>query len=213
VALLVVCGVTLTGGTAVSFERSLDLPLINAAAAIGESRIDSVRARFHQPYRIAVARPPVDLIEVLTPFRQVVRLAEERSRAGSRPLNQQDMIAALGDRLGLLEVAIEFTFHPLNAYVGVPPYAVGLVGGYPPVSIAPVQTSRVPRFGARVQGTPRLTENVPLNVPGSNEPLLGGTVVAGFDAAMLDPQGTYEIVVSEAGKELARARTDLGSLR
>jgi hypothetical protein len=211
--LRILCGVILAGGAAAGFERSLDLPLINAATAIGESRIESVRTRFHQPYRIQIVRPPVDYIDIVTPFRQVVRLAEERSRAGARPLGQREMLDATGDRLGLVEIAVELTFHPLNMYVGVPSYEVELSAGVPPATILPVQTSRVPRFGARVDGAPRLSEYVPLNVPGPSEPMLGGTVVAGFDALGLDPTGVYEVVVREQGKELARARVNLGNLR
>jgi hypothetical protein len=155
----------------------------------------------------------VDYIDIVTPFRQVVRLAEERSRAGARPLGQREMLDATGDRLGLVEIAVELTFHPLNMYVGVPPYEVELSAGAPPARILPVHTSRVPRFGARVAGAPRLSEYVPLNVPGPSEPMLGGTVVAGFDALGLDAAGVYEVVVREQGKELARARVNLGNLR
>jgi hypothetical protein len=43
--------------------------------------------------------------------------------------------------------------------------------------------------------------------------MLGGTVVAGFDALGLDAAGVYEVVVREQGKELARARVNLGNLR
>ena len=76
-----------------------------------------------------------------------------------------------------------------------------------------MQVNRTPRFGARVDGTPPLSPNVPLNVPGANEPMLGGTVIAGFDAVGLEPAGIYDVVVKEQGKELARVRVNLGNLR
>jgi hypothetical protein len=43
--------------------------------------------------------------------------------------------------------------------------------------------------------------------------MLGGTVIASFDATRLDGRARYDVVVSERGKELARATVDLASLR
>lgn len=213
-ALRILYGVILAGGAASAFERSLDLPLINAATAIGESRIESVRTQFHRSYHVPVARAPIDYIEVVTPFRRIVRIAEGRSRAGARPLGQRETLDAAGDRIGLVEFVVELTFHPLNAYVGVPLYEVELVSPtIAPARLLPVQINRTPRFGARVDGTPPLSPNIPLNVPGTSEPMLGGTIVAGFDALGLDPLGIYDVVVKEQDKELTRVRVNLGNLR
>ena len=211
--LRILCGVILAGGAAFGFERSLDLRLINTATAIGESRIESVRTEYHRPYRIPVARAPIDYIDVVTPFRRIVRIAEDRARAGARPLGQRETLDAAGDRVGLVEFVVELTFHPLNSYVGVPLYEVALVSAAAPATLLPVQTHRTPRFGARVDGAPPLFPYVPLNVPGRSEPMLGGTVVAGFTALGLDPAGVYEVVVSENGKDLWRGRVNLGTLR
>jgi hypothetical protein len=213
----ILCGVILAAGAVSGFERSLDLPLINAATAIGESRVESVRTQYHRPYRVRVARPPVDYIDVVTPFRRIVLIAEDRARTGARPLGQRETLDAAGDRVSLVEFIVELTFHPLNTYVGVPLYEVELVALQPippaqPTRILPVQVSRTPRFGARVDGTPPLSPRVPLNVPGAGEPMLGGTVVAGFDALGLESAGVYDVVVKEQ-KELARVRVNLGSLR
>jgi hypothetical protein len=48
---------------------------------------------------------------------------------------------------------------------------------------------------------------------GTGEPLRGGTVLARFDVRALDAKGTYNVVVREMGKELARARIDFRALR
>ena len=214
----ILCGVILATGAVSGFERSLDLPLINAATAIGESRVESVRTQYHRPYHLLVARAPIDYIDVVTPFRRIVLIAEDRARIGNRPLGQRETLAAAGDRVNLVEFVIELTFHPLNAYVSVPLYEVELAAPQPttpprPARILPVQVNRTPRFGARVDGTPPLAPNIPLNVPGGSEPMLGGTVIAGFDALGLEPAGVYEVVVKDQGKELARVRVNLGSLR
>jgi hypothetical protein len=207
------CLVLLAGGTAAAFERTLDLRLVNEAIALGDSRVPVVRARFHQPYRLPVAIAPVDYIEVITPFRRIVQITEERARAGSRTLGQPETIAAAGERYGLLELAVEFTFHPLNSYVGVPAYEVELVQAVPAVRILPRQLARIPRFGARVEGPSPSTRDALPTTPGPTTPMLGGTVIAGFEAESLQPAGVYDVVVTEGEKSLARARLDLGRLR
>jgi hypothetical protein len=192
-------GVLLAGSTVAGFEQALDRRLIDEAIAIGQSPIEAVRTRYHQPYRLQVARPPIDSIEIVTPFRRVVRLAEERMRVGDRIFSQRDAIAALGDRSDVVEGVIEMTFHPLNTFVDVPEYDVELATASPAARITPRNISRVPRLDSPV--------------PGGGQALIGGTITASFSAGALNPNGVYEVVVGEKGKELARARVDLGRLR
>ena len=56
---------------------------------------------------------------------------------------------------------------------------------------------------------------VPPSLPGRSQPLLGATVVAFFDgAALLKPEDpAREVVIEEAGQELARLPIDLARLR
>ena len=207
------CLTLLWSGGTFAFERTLDLPLLNEAIALGDSRVASVHTLFHQPYRLPVSIAPIDYIDVITPFRRIVQITEERARAGARTLGQADTIAAAGDRYGLLELVVEVTFHPLHTYVGVPPYDVELTQAEPPVHLQPTQVARIPRFGARLDTIVPSTRDAPPTNPGPTVPLLGGTVIAGFDAEALDRLGVYDVVVSEGGKSLARARLDLGRLR
>lgn len=201
-----------TGSAAAGFEPRLDPRLIDEAIAVGQSRIAAVRTRFHQPYRIPIGRSPIDYIDVVTPFRRLVLLAEERAQAGARLFAQREAIAALGDRSTLVEVLVKMTLHPHNVFVGMPAYDVELAT--PSARIKPLLISHHPRFGARVEGVPLPTPypGTP-NLPGGSQPLAGGTIAAGFGAGALNPNGVYEVVVSEKGKELARARVNLGSLR
>jgi hypothetical protein len=205
----------LLAGTAVlAFEPSLDRRAIDEAIAIGTSRIESVRLRFHQAYRIPVGRAPIDYIEVITPFRRLEVEAETRARNGSRTISQReafDLLAAAPDQI---EFFVELTFHPLNTYIGVPAYEVRLAPARAgAVPIEPRVLDRFPRYGARVEGLPLPYPAAATPSPRRSEPVLGGTVVARFDARLLDRTGIYEVVVSEAGKEIARARSDLRALR
>jgi len=161
---------------------------------------------------VQVARPPVDYIDVVTPFRRVALLAEERAQAGGR-LFQREAIAILGDRSTLVEILVELTFHPLNAFVGVPAYDVELAAAAPVAEIGPLRIGRIPRFGARLKGLSLASPNAVVSSPGNGQPLLGGTIVATFGGEALNPNGVYDIVVSENEKELARAQVDMGTLR
>jgi hypothetical protein len=202
----------LVGSPVAGFVPAGDQRLIAEAIGIGQSRT-AVRTRYHQPYRVQVARPPIDYIEIVTPFRRVVLLAEERARLGSRLFGQREAMAALGDRSDVVEVLVEATFHPLNVYVGVPEYDVELVATSPVARITPRNISRVPRYGARVEGVPYSFPFPAPNLPGGSQPLTGGTIAASFDAGTLNPNGVYEVVVSEKGTELARAPVNLGQFR
>jgi hypothetical protein len=204
----------LTGTSLFAFEPSLDRRAIEEAIAIGGSRIESVRLRFHQPYRITVGRAPVDYIEVITPFRRLEVEAETRARNGSRTISQRDALDLLAATPDQIEFFVELTFHPLNTYIGVPSYDVRLARtGATGAAVEPRTLDRFPRYGARIEGLPLPYPAAANPSPRRSEPVLGGTVVARFDARLLDRNGIYDVVVSEAGKEIVRARSDLRALR
>jgi hypothetical protein len=196
-----------------AFEPALDPRSLADAIELGQSRIDDVRSRFHAAYHIEVMQPPVDYIEVVTPFRRIALDAEARTRAGERLYGQREALATLGDNPSRLDIVVELTFHPLNNYVGVPVFTVSLVpqGGRP---IEPRTISRVPRFGPRVSGMlpyPYVTSSAA--APQGSQPLLGGSIIAAFDGTALDARGTYVVVVRDSAKDVAKATADLARLR
>jgi len=202
---------TVSAATA-AYDPTLDSSDIAGAIRIGQSATERVRADYHRPYRIDIGRPPVDYIELVTPFRRVELAVEERARIGERRFSQREALEALAEQGGRLTLLVELTFHPQNAYVGVPSYGVALAEVESADRVSPVDVQRVPRFGARVAGTALPYPRAPVTA-GGNQPMLGGTVIAAFEGARLDPRGAYDVVIEEAGKELARARIDLGRLR
>jgi hypothetical protein len=197
-----------------AYDTSLDRRAIEEAITIGHSHIESVRVQFHKAYRIPVGRSPVDYIEVITPFRRIEVEAETRARNGSRTLSQREALDILAAAPDQVEFFVELTFHPQNTYIGVPQYEVRLAqGGRGALPlIEPRAIERFPRYGARVEGLP-LPYPAAAAVPGQREPVLGGTVAARFDARLLDRNGVYEVIVSEAGKDIARTRINLATLR
>ena len=196
----------------------MDLQTINAAIVLGQTRIERDRTRFHEPYRVAVNKAPLDYIDIVTPFRLVVLTAETRARTGDRSFGQRQALELVAAAAHQVDVHVEFTFHPLNTYIGVPEYAVRLEEQGAAASAGtrirlPIRIERVPRFGARVDGTP-LSLPVPGGIaPGKSQPMLGGSVVARFDGQTLNATGTYDVIVSENEKELGRARVGFSRLR
>jgi len=212
-AIRILFSVLVTASVA-AYERTLDLRAIDEAIAIGQSRDAAGRLRFHQPYRIHVGRPPIDSVDVVTPFRRAELAAEERARAGDRLFRQRDALAVVAEHGDTLQLFVEATFHPQNTYVGVPAYVVTLARTDVPARVEPRDEQRIPRFGLRVNTAPTpLPYPVPPSLPSGGEPLAGGTVIVTFDGRRLDPLATYEVVIEESGKELSRVRVDLGKLR
>jgi hypothetical protein len=197
-----------------AYERTPDLRAVDEAIALGQSRDEAVRRRFHQPYRINIGRPPLDYIDLVTPFRRVELAVEERARVGDRLFRQRDAVTALAEHGDDLQIFVELSFHPQNTYVGVPAYIVTLNGLDVPTRIESRGQQRIPRFGQRLgsAGTP-LPYPVAPSVPSGGEPLTGGTVIVTFDGQQLDPGAMYEVVIEESGKELARVKIDLAKLR
>ena len=199
------------GGQAV--EPSLTPRAIEEAVLIGQSSVARDRAAFHAPYRVTVGRPPVDFIDVITPFRRVVLVAEQLARTGNRAFSQRQALERPDIGTQEIELRVELTFHPLNTYVAVPAYEVTLAGAGG-TRVEPRTFDSTPRYSPRVEGPPNV-----LPVPGgfvfpsTSQPILGGTVNARFDLRPMDPNGLYEVVVAEAGQELARAKLDLARLR
>jgi hypothetical protein len=214
-ALLITAAASTVPVTARGLELMLGPRAITAAIDLGQSRLDAVRARFHRPYRQAVARPPVDYVEVVTPFRRVVLAAETRARSGDRSYSQREGFATLQSGPAQVDLVVELTVHPHNTYVGVPDVGVRLAAstGARQV-IEPVALQRLPRFVPRVAGVP-LTYPFPAIAPAApgSQPLTGGTVIASFDGTALRDRDLYEVVVEEEGKERARVRVNVRELR
>jgi hypothetical protein len=209
VATCLLCAVVSTS----AMQPTLDRRGIEEAIQIGQSRLDAERARFHAIYRLTSSRPPFDWIDVITPYHRVAIAAEERARQGNRVFGQREAFAALAAAPNLLELVVELTFHPLNTFVGVPAYDVTLIGGQgKPIKAQYI--NRYPRFSPRTAANvPALPNPNAAPVLGTGQPMLGGTMVAQFTADALDANGTYDIVIADAGKEMIRLRMELAKMR
>ena len=208
VARTVLLAFALAAGAA-AYSPVLDQRAINEALALGQSYNEATRERFHLGYRVNVGRAPVDYIEVITPFRRLVLAAEERARIGDRFFAQRDAVALLAVLGAAIQIVVELTFHPFNTYLGVPEYDVALENGGR--VLRALNPQRLSRFTPRVAGV--LIPGAADAIPGTSQPLLGGTVIARFERTDLDVQAGYDVVIRERGSELARGRVELGTLR
>lgn len=205
---------TIVAGTVAvaAFDQALDAQGLAEAIQIGTTRVDDTRSRFHAPYRVEAMQPPVDYIDVVTPFRRVVLDAEGHTRAGAGLYGQREAIATLGDTPSRLDLVVDLTFHPLNNFIRVPDYTVTLVTAAGN-AIAPTAIQRLPRFGPRLSGALSYPYASGGAGPQNGEAISGGMLVAQFDGRALDPRGVYTVLIREAGKDVAKASVNLGRLR
>jgi hypothetical protein len=209
------CWAVLACMTASALQLKLDRRAVEEAIYVGQSRIESERTRFHAPYRVRVAQPPVDWIDVVTPFHRVELAAEANARKGGAQFGQRQAFEVLSEAPDQIDLLIELTFHPLNTFVGVPAYQVELVP-QKGARVAPRRLDPYPRFGPRLDSSGPVfpAANAAVAV-GGGQPVLGGTLIAAFDGTRLEPKGRYDVVVMDGnGKtELARAALDLARMR
>ena len=213
-AVLVAAATVVTStGPVDAVELTLDLRTVTEAVLFGQSRIDTERQRFHQPYRMLLRSGEIDFLDIVTPYRRVVLAAEDHVAMGDRQFGQRQALALLEAAPQQVDLHVELTFNPLNVYVGVPAYRLALAGQggtrIEPRSSA-VYSRQTPRISDRPSVTPQPAAPV---LPGNSQPLVGGTLVAAFDGRALDPKATYDAVITLDGKEVTRARIDLGKLR
>jgi hypothetical protein len=166
------------------------------AIAIGRA-FDAERARFHQPYVLAVADPAVEQIEVVTEFRRVVLFAEEQIRRGDHMFGVRQVETAMRQWHGKVTIVARLRFHPLNTFLAAPPYDVGV--GEPP--IAPLDVRRTSLYA--------LASN---QKPATPSPLTGAVVESDFDAAEI-AQAVRQVRIVLEGKEVLRTRVDFGMLQ
>jgi len=209
-AVVIACAAAAVGAV----QLTLDRRAIEEAIYIGQSRIEREREQFHTPYRVRVTQPPIDWIDVVTPFHRVELAAEMNARTGGRQFSQREAIEILRKAPNQIDLLIEMTFHPLNTFVAVPAYEVELIPASGRSRIKPIRLDRFPRFGPRSESVgPALPSPTASAVFGGGLPVLGGTMIAAFDGSTFDPQQRVQVVVLDGRVELARAALDLGRMR
>ena len=200
-------------------DVNLDRDAIDQAIVFARQAERPERAAFHDGY---FRTPGNELrrVSVVTEYRRVVLLMEEKMRLLDRNYGVRQMTDALKPWRGLVEIIVELQFHPQNTFVRVPLVDVLLVPldvpGNPMPLIAEA-TDRRPRFGLYWDPPPVDAPWWPFPPPttpvlGGAEPLTGGWVHARFEAAGLT-RGRYEVAVKNGAAALGRVQFNFGALR
>jgi hypothetical protein len=157
---------------------------------------ESGRAAFHRPYQFATNDPSVERVEVITEYRRLVLMGEERIAAGDRMFGQGGRMVedAMRPWRRRVAVAARVRFSPQNAYVTPPPVEIVLAGG----------SGDVPRLDMR---------NAPQSFagPGGTLSWTGVDAEAVFDATTIG-QTFRAAIVLLGGKEAARVTIDFSRL-
>lgn len=180
-------------------DRDLTLEQIESALSIARGT-EAARAAFHAPYVRALNDPLVERVEVVSEFRRVVLMAEDRVRKGDRMFGYSASQAqkALGPWNRRVSVIARLRFHPQNTYVDVP--AVEIVLDAPGADRARIGVLKEP-----IMSLPSLE-------PSDRLPVLGAVVEGVFDAGQIH-DGTRAFIVRLDGKDIARVTFSLGVLR
>lgn len=162
---------------------------------------EQARARFHAAYIIPINDPTVERLEVITPFRRLVLITEERTRFGNWLFSHsgiRDPKAAIQPWRGRLSVVATLRFHPQNTFGDIPAYEIVAGGAGGP--LRPLDVIRTS-----------------LTAPLSGRPgdffttLVGATVESVFDAVAVG-QIVRPVTVVLEGKTVAGAAIDFARL-
>jgi hypothetical protein len=188
---------------AITPVRAINLAITTAdierALTIARDR-DTVRERFHAPYIVKIDDPFVEQLEIISEFRRVVLLAEDRIRKGDRAFAYSSRLAAIAVDPWHHRVAVtaRLRFHPHNAYVDVPRVDMSVDG----------PNAEVAKIGVLKEPTLALLDPT---FPGAPVPILGAVVEGVFDAKLIGQTRRYVTVYMD-GKVLLTRQLDFGSV-
>lgn len=202
-----------------AIDARIDAEAVDRAIIFARQATRDDRRAFHDGYQ-RLPGDAVRRISLVSEYRRVVLLVEEKMRLLDRDYGVRQMSQALTPWRGLLEVIVELQFHPQNNFVRVPLIDVLLVpldGDGIAMPLVPEATDRRPRFGLFWPPPPMDTPWWPFPPPFTavitgSEPMTGGWLQARFDASTLS-HGRYEVVVKDAGTTLGKAEFDFAALK
>jgi hypothetical protein len=184
--------------SAAALNLNLTTSDIERALVIARGR-DNDRARFHAPYITTVNDPTLQSVEVISEFRRVVLVAEERYRLGDRPFAYSSRVAEEAVKVwkSRVNVIARLRFHPLNTYVGLPNIGIKLDG------------PRADDAFLGVRAEPLLAMSSGRR--GENVPILGAVAEASFDAPVIGQTRRTATIMLD-GKEIGRVPLDFAAV-
>ena len=186
--------------TAITPVRAINLALSNAdveRALVVARDQDRIRERFHAAYIINLDDPFVQSLEIISEYRRVVLLAEERINKGDRAFAYSSRLAgdALAPWRNRVAVRARLRFHPHNAYVDVPTIEMSVDG--PDARLALIGVLKEPIHA--------------LADPGQPASIAGAVADGVFDAKLIG-QTRRTVTVKMDGKVLITRQLDFAAV-
>jgi hypothetical protein len=196
-ALTIVSLAVMLAADAAAINLNLTQEDIDRALVLARST-DRERARFHEQYIHRLDNPTVQSVEIVTEFRRMVLIAEERILRGDRAFAYSTRLAAeaLKPWKDRVSIVARLRFHPLNTYVTVPDVEVLLDG--PNAEAAFVGVLKEPQYAMTVS-------------PGEQAALVGATIEGVFEASRIG-QTERTVVLRLDGKPLAVVGLDFAEV-
>lgn len=157
------------------------------------------RGRFHAAYLLSVTEPFVERLDVITEYRRLVLIAEQRVVAGDWMFANGLRAAeeALRAWRNKLTVKARIRFHPLKAYVRIPDISIVIDEGAG--QLLPRNLTSEP-------------QHAPLVPPNESKTLIGVVVEAYFDASAVG-QRRAPIILRGPDAEDVRKLVDFAQLK
>jgi hypothetical protein len=158
---------------------------------------DRTRERFHAAYIVTVDDPFVQSLEIISEYRRIVLLAEERMSKGDRAFSYSSRLAgeALTPWRNRVAVRARLRFHPHNAYVVVPKIEMSVDGPNADLALIGVTSEPVYGFAERGKQAP-----------------IAAAIADGVFEAKLIGQTKRTVTVKMDGKVLIARQLDFGSV-
>jgi hypothetical protein len=112
---------------AIALVTAMGTAEIERAQQVARSR-DGERTQFHRKYLFDLPGDTVTQVEVITEFRRLVMITEDRLRVGDQMFSRgrREAEAALAPTRGVLTLKAHVRFNPLNTYAATPPLRLAL---------------------------------------------------------------------------------------
>jgi hypothetical protein len=195
---LLLAGALAAGNGVATIQLDLTRADIERAVATAKSS-EAHRAQFHAAYQVPVTDDFVEKLEVITEYRRMVLIAEQRLAAGEwafglSPRSAEDALQPWKHKVS---IRARIRFPPHNVYPRLPLIDITMGAGREQLTL--LHTMSEPQYALG-------------NYAGGFAPLMGALVESDFDAVKAG-QRTLEIVVHIQGGSEVHRSVNFGSLK
>jgi hypothetical protein len=191
-AVLPLCAFAALAAASLHASQEATSVLAERAAAFAREADEGSVLQFKARYTTRLDDPPLETLEIVTPFRRAVQAVWDRNR-GQDPVSVARQ--AIGPSPTRISIVVHLGFPPQNLLVRMPAYTLVVHQRAGGPALEGEDVRRVPRS--------RLGDPVPAGTM-----FLRGTVEAAFERSSLDLSGPVLVGVLLDGREVRRIPVD-----